>query len=207
MRRLPSRHLERKPERRIVLARVVVVPGELRDAEVVRARLLALVDAGIEIDEVPAGLAGRLHDHLDVALAVEAAGVADIGVVVDHMHDVGSLGPARALEVDAKLAAGGPAPDIERQRRGLDPERAGLLALAAHIDPQAMRAAEIIRHREAELGVAALVRARLRHLVRALLPAAGTDAVANDARPVECIGLARLETLAAHGDRLIDAGE
>src|SRR5262245_61832241 len=132
---LPRRHLEHEAERRIVLAGMVVVPGELRDAEIVRPRLLALVDAGIEIDEVPAGLAGRLHDHFDVALAVEAAGIADIGVVVDHVHDVGSLGPARALQVNAELGAGRPTPDIERQRRGLDPERAGLLALATHIHP------------------------------------------------------------------------
>src|SRR6266702_2444432 len=127
---LPPRHLEREAERRVVLSRMVVVPGELRDAEIVRPRLLALVDAGIEIDEVPPGLAGRLHDHLDVALTVEAAGVADIGVVVDHVHDVGGLGPAGALQVDAELGAGGPAPDIERQRRRLDPERAGLFAVA-----------------------------------------------------------------------------
>src|SRR5262249_22028269 len=158
--------------------RMIVVPGELRNAEIVRPRLLAFVDAGIEIDEVPAGLAGRLHDHLDVALAVEAAAVADIGVVVDDMHDVGGLGPARALQVNAKLGAGGSAPDIERQRGRLDPERAGLLALAAHIDPQAMRAAKVVGHREGELGAAALVRARLRYHLRALLPAAAADAVA-----------------------------
>src|SRR5262245_43758381 len=116
-RALPRRHLEREAERRIVLAGVIVVPGELRDTEIVRPRFLALVDARIEIDEVPAGLAGRLHDHLDVALAVEAAGIADIGVVVDHVHDVGGLGPTRALQVNPKLGAGWPAPDVERQSR------------------------------------------------------------------------------------------
>src|SRR5215470_13909465 len=124
---LPRRHLKDEAERGIVLARMVVVPSELRDAEIVRPCLLALVNAGIEIDEVPAGLAGRLHDHLDVALAVEAAGVADIGVIVDHVHDVGGLGPARALQVNTKLGAGWSAPDLERQSGRLDPERAGLL--------------------------------------------------------------------------------
>src|SRR5207244_9083091 len=119
-------------------------------------------------------------------------------------HDIGRLGPARALQVNAELGAGRSAPDIERQRGRLDPERAGLLALATHVDPKAVRAPEIIRHREGELGVASFVRARLRHLVRALLPAAGADAVADHARPVERIGLARLEALAAHGDRLVD---
>src|SRR5262245_65202344 len=102
---------------------MVVVPGELRDAEIVRPRLLALVDARIEIDEVPAGLAGRLHDHLDVALAVEAAGIADIGVVVDDMHDVGGLGPARALQLMAKLVPAGPPPTIDGQACRLIPKR------------------------------------------------------------------------------------
>src|SRR5262245_11634223 len=119
---LPRRHLEGEAERGIVLARMVVVPGELRDAEIVRPCLLALVNTRIEIDEVPAGLAGRLHDDLDVALAVEATGVADIGVVIDHVHDVGGLGPARALQVNAKFGARGPAPDVERQGGRLDPE-------------------------------------------------------------------------------------
>src|SRR5262245_62604196 len=127
---LPRRHLEHEAECRIVLARMIVVPGELRDAEIVRPRLLALVDAGIEIDEVPAGLAGRLHDHLDVALAVEAAGIADIGVVVDDMHDVGGLGPARALQVNAELGAGGSAANIEREGFRLWPESGGLFWLA-----------------------------------------------------------------------------
>ena len=59
---------------------MVVRIGELREAVIVRPRLLALVDAGIEIDEVPARLAGRLHDDLDVALAVEGAGVAAVAL-------------------------------------------------------------------------------------------------------------------------------
>src|SRR4029450_7862905 len=119
-RALSPRHLEREAERRVVLAGVVVVPGELWDAEIVRPRFLALVDAGIEIDEVPAGLAARLHDHLDVALAVEAAGIADIGVVVDHVHDVGGLGPARTLQVNAEVGAGRAAPDVEGGGGGLE---------------------------------------------------------------------------------------
>src|SRR5882724_3301505 len=143
---LISRNLEGEAEGRIILARMVVVIGELRNAEIIRARLGALVDAGIKIDEVPAGFAARIHDHFDVALAVEAAGIADIGIVVDDMQDVGRLGPARALEMNAELGADRPAPDIERQRRRLDPERSALPGVTAHIDEEAVRAAEIVRH-------------------------------------------------------------
>src|SRR5262249_45497332 len=70
------RHLEGKVEDRQVFARMVLVAGQLRQAVVDRPRLLALVDRRIKIDVVPAGLAGRLHDDLDVALAVEAACIA-----------------------------------------------------------------------------------------------------------------------------------
>src|SRR5690348_1702813 len=78
-----GRHLEGEMEGGQVFAGVVGRIGELRDAEIVRPRFVALVDAGIEIDEMPAGLASRLHDQLDIALAVESAGIADVIVVVD----------------------------------------------------------------------------------------------------------------------------
>src|SRR5580692_4694086 len=114
-------HLEGEAEDRQVLAWVILVAGQLRQAVVDRARLLALVDRRIEIDEVPAGLAGRLHEDLDVALAVEAAGIAGMAVVVDHRVDVGGLGPARALEMDGELRADRTAGHIERQRAGRHP--------------------------------------------------------------------------------------
>src|SRR3954452_6709413 len=82
-------HLEGETEARQVFARMIVGEGELRQAVIVRPRLLALVDRGIEIDEMPARLAGGLHDDLDVALAVEAAGIARDRVVVDQRVDVG----------------------------------------------------------------------------------------------------------------------
>src|SRR5262249_17349689 len=137
----------------------------------------------------------RLHDHFDVALAVEPARIADIGVVEDDVQDVRRLGPAGALEVNAELGAHRSASDIERQRGRLDPECSGLLALVADVDKEAMGAAEIIRHIELELGTTDGVRARLRHHLRALLPAAGADAVAGDPRPVQLISLAGLESL------------
>src|SRR5262249_10583773 len=65
------RHFEREVEARQVLARMVVREGELRDAEIVRPRLGAFVDAGVEIDVVHAGRTGCPHDDLDIALAVE----------------------------------------------------------------------------------------------------------------------------------------
>src|SRR5216683_4923560 len=99
IRRNVAGHFEREVERRQILAWMILRIGELRDAEVVGPRLGAFVDAWIEIDEMPAGLAGGLHDKLHIALAVEGARIADIVVVVDQMVDVGGLGPAHALEM------------------------------------------------------------------------------------------------------------
>src|SRR5215469_4137556 len=114
IRRSVARHLERIVEGRHILAWVVLRIGELRDAEIVRPRFVALVDARIEIDEMPAGLASRLHDQLDVALAVEGAGIADVIVVVDHVNDVGGLAPTYALEMQAEGGAGRPVSNIDR---------------------------------------------------------------------------------------------
>src|SRR5229473_2568527 len=58
-----------RPERRILEPCMVLV------------YVGAFVDSRIEVDEMPAGLAGGLHDQLDVALAVEGTGIADIVVV------------------------------------------------------------------------------------------------------------------------------
>src|SRR2546421_7226317 len=52
-------HFEGVAEGGEVLARVIILVGELRNAEVVRPRFLTFVDAWIEIDEMPAWLAGR----------------------------------------------------------------------------------------------------------------------------------------------------
>src|SRR6516225_2664401 len=95
--RLARRHFESEVEGGQILARMVLRVGQLRDAEVVRPRLGSLVDAGVKIDEMPTRRAGRLDQDLDIALAVEGAGIADIAVVVDHTVDVGGLGPADAL--------------------------------------------------------------------------------------------------------------
>src|SRR5262245_43851543 len=106
--------LEGEAEPRQVLAGMVVRIGQLWKAVVVRPRLFALVDGGIEIDEMPAGLAGRLHENFDVALAVERAGIAARGVVVDHRIDVGGLAPPHAFEMDPEGCACRPARNIKR---------------------------------------------------------------------------------------------
>src|SRR5262245_56809175 len=62
-------HLEGKAEVRQVLTGMIIRIAELRDAKVERPRFLALVDGGIEVDEVPARLAAGLEEDLDVALA------------------------------------------------------------------------------------------------------------------------------------------
>src|ERR1700693_4035152 len=86
-------HLEGEMERRQILAAMLLRISEWRHAEVVRSRLLALVDARIEIDEVPAGFSGRLHDDFDVTLAIEGADVAAGRIIVDQRVDIGSLAP------------------------------------------------------------------------------------------------------------------
>src|SRR5262245_44922739 len=204
--RAAGRHLEGEAEARQVLARMVVGERELRQPVVVRPRLLALVDRRVEIDEMPAGLAGRLHDDLDVALAVEAAGIARDRVVVDQRVDVGGLAPAAALDVDAESGAGRTARDIETECRRRDPEGALLLALGG-VDPEIVHAAEIIGRLEGECDVACRIGFGLSDLARLLLPPSAGHAVANNRIPIERVGFARLEARARNRDLLANAAE
>ena len=110
------RHLEGVVEPGQVFARMILRIRELWNAEIVRARLGALVDTRVEIDEVPARRAGRFQENLHIAPTVEGAGIADITVVVDDVIDVRCLGPADALEVNHERGPDRPAGDIERQR-------------------------------------------------------------------------------------------
>src|SRR5258708_37917528 len=183
------RYFEGEVEGGEVLVRVIGRIGELGDAEIVGVGLGALVDARIEIDEVPAGRAGRLHEHLDIALAVEGAGVARIGVVVDHVDDVGGLGPAPAFEMQREFGADRSPRDVDGKRGRLDELRPDLLG-AAGVDPEPMRAAEIIGRLEAELDLARSIRLRLGEGVREFLPAPAGHPVADDLRPIELVSLA-----------------
>src|SRR5262245_43645655 len=182
--RRAGRDLKGEAEARQVLARMIVRKGELRKPVVVRARLLALVDRRIEIDEMPAWFPGRLHDDLDVALAVEAAGIARDRVVVDHRVDVGGLAPAHTLEVDTEGGPDGAARHVERQRGRRDPEGA-LHLRAAGLDPEVVDAAEVVRRLEAEFGAARRVGLGLGDGARPLLPAGAGHAVADDGIPIE----------------------
>src|SRR6185369_13069310 len=97
----------------------------------------------------PARFAGRLHDQLDVTLAVERAGVANVAVVVDHVDDVGRLAPANALQMNSKRGADWATADVEWQCRRLDPEVSGLLTVSRFY-AQLMRPAQVVRHVEAK---------------------------------------------------------
>src|SRR5580658_8929323 len=55
--RTVRRDLEGKMEDRQVLARMVLVAGQFRQAEIDGPGFLALVDGRVEIDEMPAGVA------------------------------------------------------------------------------------------------------------------------------------------------------
>src|SRR5262249_40540466 len=101
------RDLEGETEPWQILAGVVIRIGQLRDLEVQRPGFLGVVDGGVEIDEVPPRLTGRLEEDLDVALAIEGAGIADIVVVVVDRVDVGRLGPAHALQMNLERRSGG----------------------------------------------------------------------------------------------------
>src|SRR5262249_20103384 len=83
------RPLKGKAEDWQVFARMILVARQLRQAVVDRPRLLALVDRRIKVDVVPAGFPGRLHEDLNIALAVEAAGITAVAIVVDDRVDVG----------------------------------------------------------------------------------------------------------------------
>src|SRR5258708_9244614 len=132
------RYFEGEVEGGEVLVRVIGRIGELGDAEIVGVGLGALVDARIEIDEVPAGRAGRLHEHLDITLAVEGAGIARIGVVVDHVDDIGGLGPAPAFEMQREFCADPAPPDAVGQPGGPDEMGPDLLC-APRADPAPLR--------------------------------------------------------------------
>src|SRR5262245_2691541 len=181
---------------------MIVRISELRQAIVVRPRLLALVYRRVEIDEVPAGLPGGLHEDFDIALTVEGAGIAAGRVVIDDGVDIGGLAPPHAFEVDAE---GGPhrsARDVEGKRGGGDPIRSLPLAPVG-IDPDVVHAPEIVWHRESEFGAARIVRLGLRDDARLLLPAGARHAIADDRVPVQRVGLAGRKAAATDSHRLV----
>src|SRR5215204_1695874 len=199
-------HLEREAEARQILAGMIVRKGELRQAVIVRPCLLALIDRGIEIDEMPARLAGRLHDDFDITLTIEGAGIAADRVVVDHGVNVGGLAPADTLEVNLERCAGRPACDIERQRSRSNPEGASFFA-AAGVDPKVVHAAEIVRRLEAELSAAGGVGFCLGDRACYLFPASAGHSITNDRIPIELVSLAGLKAGAGDHDWVIDSRE
>src|SRR5579883_948586 len=71
-----------------------------------RSEDLSVEDRGVEIDEMPPFLTRRTNLHRDVALTVERAAVAEVGVVDHDGIDVPGLRPSAALEVDRDRLSG-----------------------------------------------------------------------------------------------------
>ena len=116
---------------------MIIGVRELRNAKIQWPRFLALIDCGIEVDEVPAGLAGRFKQNFHVALAVKGARVADVAVVIDHRVNVSGLGPAHALQVELEGSTCRPSAHVERQCAWRDPMHRCSLA-CTHVHPEAM---------------------------------------------------------------------
>jgi len=109
------------------------------------------------------------------------------------------------FQMDGEGRAHRPAADIERQRRRYDPVSPGFFRRSG-VDPQAVRAAQIVRHIEAEFGMSGAVRFALGDDRGQFLPARPGHPVADDAGPVELIARAGDQSIAAHQNRLSDAG-
>lgn len=105
-----------------VFARMIVCIAELRDTKIQGPRFLALVDRWIEIDEMQAGLAGRVEQNFHVALAVKGAAVADVVVVVRPPRRYWrSRSSPPSLQVDHEEGARRSSARVKRQRTWCDP--------------------------------------------------------------------------------------
>ena len=193
-------------KRRQILAVMICGVGQLRNAEIVWPVFLALVDGGIDIDEMPAGRARAIEKHLDVSLAVNAAGVADVVVVIDDGVDVGRLGPADALQMHGN----GRSRRASRRRQGQGARQqreVTLLVRRIVPDPQAMGAAEIVGRLEREGNLAARVGGCLRDVAGGLVEAAAAHAIAAHGAEGERVGLAGRQPLAARGHGRVEGRE
>src|SRR5690242_19161706 len=95
--------------------------SQLRDQKIPWPLLVAAVDRGVEVDEMPAGVARREQRDFDIALAIERADIADIAVVVDHGVDIRGLGPADTLQMNGEGRAGRAVLEVQMKRGRLDP--------------------------------------------------------------------------------------
>src|SRR5262245_19896348 len=114
-----GRHLEREAERRDLVAWMIVGVSQLRlTIQQLWLGWRPLVDAGVEIDDVHARRTARREVDDDIALAVEAAGVAHVRVVIRGDVDVVVFRPSDALQMDRHWCANG-----ARGRRDADDAR------------------------------------------------------------------------------------
>ena len=82
--------------------------GQLRYTEIVGlAHIRTLVDAGVQINIMPARLASRRKIDCYISLAIETASIAHVGIVINQGVNVGCLSPAHPFEMDSYGGARG----------------------------------------------------------------------------------------------------
>src|SRR3990172_6678354 len=78
---------------------MVAERGQLRDLVAPRWFAVSLEHIGVDVYEVSPRAPRRHQGHGDIAVAVEAAGIADVGVIIGDGETVVQLGPTDALQL------------------------------------------------------------------------------------------------------------
>jgi hypothetical protein len=163
---VPSRRghdLKGKAERRNLVTRMVVRVSQLRQAiQLLRFVCGALIDSGIQVDQMLAGFAGcrEVDDH--VPLAVKSTGIAHVGVVVGRRVDVVIFGPADTLEVNRYGRARWSRLRCDADDAGFDDEEGTRCQAIAVPQRKSVQTTEVVwnRHRPFEPSVASYLNLR-----------------------------------------------
>ena len=149
---------------------------------------------GIQVDDVHARRAGRVEVDHDVALAVEAARVAHVGVVVGRDVDVVVLGPADALQMNRHRRADRPRRRRDADDAGFDDEEGARERLVAVTQREAVQAAEIVGDRDRRLDATVAADLHAAELLLLRLEPVAADAAADVRLPRELQRRVRRET-------------